>query len=40
MIDADRSDLEKSQEQYIQSLSDNRELISMLKDQVKKGLDK
>lgn len=39
-IDAERADLENSLEKHVLSLSENRELISMLKEQVKKSVEK
>jgi len=40
VIDAERADLENSLEKHVLSLSENRELISMLKEQVKKSVEK
>jgi hypothetical protein len=39
-IDAERADLESSLENHVLTLSENRELISMLKEQVKKSVEK
>jgi hypothetical protein len=39
-MDAERADLEISLEKHVLTLSENRELISMLKEQVKKSVDK
>lgn len=40
VMDAERADLEISLEKHVLTLSENRELISMLKEQVKKSVDK